>query len=109
MKEKTAKIIRIITIPPIEALAMLLILYGTKQEEFGNMENLRMAVLFLTVIPICSYPIASRKRDKQDMRNNQRNMAFIFNFEALGLNPPPLGGRALAVFSSSRGRDKIQH
>ena len=80
MKEKIAKIIRIITIPPIEALAMLLILYGTKQEEFGNMENLRMAVLFLTVIPICSYLIASRKRDKQDMRNNQRNMAFIFNF-----------------------------
>ena len=32
-----------------------------------------------------------------------------FNFEALGLNPPPLGGQALAVFSSSRGRDKIQH
>ena len=80
MKEKTAKIIRIITIPPIEALVMLLILYGSKQEEFGNMGNLLMAVLFLTVIPICSYPIASRKRDKQDMRNNQRNMAFIFNF-----------------------------
>lgn len=80
MKEKTAKIIRIITIPPIEALAMLLILYVTKQEEFGNMENLLMAVLFLTVIPICSYPIASRKRGEQDMRNNQRNMAFIFNF-----------------------------
>lgn len=80
MKEKTAKIIRIITIPPIEALAMLLILYGIKQEEFGNLGNLLMAVLFLTVIPICSYPIASRKRGEQDMRNNQRNMAFIFNF-----------------------------
>ena len=39
--------------------------------------------------------------------NNQ--LSCIFNFEALGLNPPPLGGRALAVFSSSRGRDKIQH
>lgn len=79
MKEKTAKIIRIITIPPIEALVMLLILYRLKQEEFGNLGNLLMAVLFLTVIPICSYPIASRKRGKQDMRNNQRNMAFIFN------------------------------
>lgn len=80
MKEKTAKIIRIITIPPIEALAMLLILYRLKQEEFGNLGNLLMAVLFLSVIPICSYPIASRKREKKDMRNNQRNMAFIFNF-----------------------------
>lgn len=80
MKEKIAKIIRIITIPPIEALVMLLILYGSKQEEFGNMGNLLMAILFLTVIPVCSYPIASRKRDKEDARNNQRNMAFIFNF-----------------------------
>lgn len=80
MKEKTAKIIRIITIPPIEAMVMLLILYRLKQEEFGNLGNLLMAVLFLTVIPICSYPIASRKRGEQDMRNNQRNMAFIFNF-----------------------------
>ena len=72
MKEKTAKIIRIITIPPIEAMVMLLILYRLKQEEFGNLGNLLMAVLFLTVIPICSYPIASRKRGEQDMRNNQR-------------------------------------
>ena len=36
MKEKTAKIIRIITIPPIEALAMLLILYRLKQEESAD-------------------------------------------------------------------------
>lgn len=65
MKEKIAKIIRIITIPPIEALVMLLILYGSKQEEFGNMGNLLMAILFLTVIPVCSYPIASRKGTKR--------------------------------------------
>ena len=80
MKEKTAKIIRIITIPPIEALVMLLILYRIKQEEFGSMGNLLMVILFLTVIPVCSYPIASRKKDKEDTRNSQRNMAFIFNF-----------------------------
>lgn len=80
MKEKTAKIIRIITIPPIEALAMLLILYKLKREEFGTTGNLLMAILFLTVIPICSYPIASRKKDKEDHRNNQRKMAFAFNF-----------------------------
>ena len=42
MKEKTAKVIRIITIPPIEALIMLLILYGNKRDEFGNMGNLEL-------------------------------------------------------------------
>ena len=79
MKEKTAKIIRIITIPPIEALVMLLILYGLKREEFGTLDNLFLAILFLTIIPIASYPIASRKKTKEDSRNNQRKMAFIFN------------------------------
>ena len=80
MKEKIAKLIRIITIPPVEALVMLLILYELKREEFGTTGNLLMAILFLTVIPICSYPIASRKKDKEDHRNNQRKMAFAFNF-----------------------------
>ncbi|MGN0355510.1 MAG: hypothetical protein ACI4EI_10600 [Muricoprocola sp.] len=82
MKEKTAKVIRIITIPPIEALIMLLILYGIKRDEFGNMGNLLMVILFLSVIPVCSYPIASRKKNKEDTRNTQRNMAFVFNFLA---------------------------
>lgn len=80
MKEKTAKIIRIITIPPIEALVMLLILYGLRREEFGTSGNLLMAILFLTVIPIASYPIAARRKNKEGSRKNQRKMAFIFNF-----------------------------
>ncbi len=65
MKEKAAKIIRIITIPPIEALIMLLILYGIKRDEFGSMGNLLMVILFLSVIPVCSYPIASRKKEQR--------------------------------------------
>ena len=80
MKEKTAKIIRIITIPPIEALGMLLILYGLRRGEFGTLGDLLMAILFLTIIPIASYPVAARKKNKEDSRNNQRKMAFIFNF-----------------------------
>lgn len=80
MKEKTAEIIRIITIPPIEALVMLLILYGGRREEFGTSGNLLMALLFLTVIPIASYPIASGKKNREENRNHQRKMAFIFNF-----------------------------
>ena len=80
MKEKTAKIIRIITIPPIEVLVMLLILYGVKQEEFGPPGNLLMPILLLAVIPTCSYPVASLKKKEKDNRNNQRKTAFLFNF-----------------------------
>lgn len=82
MKEKIAKIIRVITIPPMEALVMLLILYGAEKSEFGNMTNLLIVILFLTVIPICAYPIASKIKNKEDARNSQRNMAFAFNFLA---------------------------
>lgn len=80
MKEKTAKIIRVITIPPVEVLVMLLILYGAKRTEFGNVGNLLMTVLLLPAIPACAYPVASRMKRKDDARNNQRNMAFAFNF-----------------------------
>ena len=80
MKEKTAKIIRVITIPPMEVLAMLLILYGAKRTEFGNAGHLLMTILFLSAIPVCAYPVASRIKGKDDARNNQRNMAFAFNF-----------------------------
>lgn len=82
MKEKTARIIRVITIPPIEALAMLLILYGAKKIEFGSMKNLLTVIVFLTIIPICAYPIASAIKGKEDTRNSQRKLAFVFNFSA---------------------------
>ena len=80
MKKKAAKIIRIITIPPVEALAMLLILYGTMRESFGSSWELLVAILFLAVIPACAYPIASKGKNRKEIRRNQRKMAFIFNF-----------------------------
>ena len=80
MKEKTAKLIRIITIPPLEVLTTLLILYGIKRNEFGNVKNLLTVILFLTLIPVCAYPIASRTKSNDDTRTSQRNMAFLFNF-----------------------------
>lgn len=80
MKEKTAKIIRIITVPPVEALVMLLLLYGVKRADFGSAGNLLMAILFLAVIPACSYPLAAKGNTREESRRNQRKMAFIFNF-----------------------------
>lgn len=58
----------------------ILILYGIKREEFGTLDNLFLAILFLTIIPICSYPIAIKKNSQRENRNNQRKMAFVFNF-----------------------------
>lgn len=80
MKEKIAKIIRTVTIPPMEAFVMLLILYHTKKIYFGNLRNLIFVILFLMIIPICAYPIASKIKKKGSTRDHQRKMAFLFNF-----------------------------
>ncbi|MEL4105286.1 hypothetical protein AAFA46_00375 [Oscillospiraceae bacterium WX1] len=56
-KQHLAKVIRTITVPPIMALALLMILFGAKPEFFGNSLNLILAILFLVVFPILAYPL----------------------------------------------------
>ena len=80
MRDKTAKMIRVITIPPIEALAMLLILYGVRRTEFGDMNGLLLGILFLSAIPALAYPLSFKVKGKKEKRDNQRNIAFAFNF-----------------------------
>lgn len=82
LKEKTARIIRVITIPPLEVLIMLLLLYGNRRSEFGTRGNLLIVIFFLAIVPICAYPLAARGKEKADTRSRQRKMAFIFNILA---------------------------
>jgi hypothetical protein len=57
VKQKLAKVIRVITVAPIMALILLLVLFFTKEEFFGNSINLILAILFLAVFPILGYPL----------------------------------------------------
>lgn len=80
MKRKLAKIIRIITIPPVEIFVMLTILYRTYGNIFASTKEFFLAVLFLAVIPMCAYIVPAKSSDKEAARNHQRNLAFAFNF-----------------------------
>ena len=80
MKDKIAQIVRMITVPPVLILFMLLILFGVFGESFASLSELIMAVVFLSLVPACAYPMAKlRKNTVKDSRETQRNMAFILN------------------------------
>ena len=80
MKERVAKAIRIITVPPVLTLAMLGILYYLYGEKFATLSQLVMALILLVLVPSCAYLISNSENNNQtDKRGKQRKMAFIFN------------------------------
>lgn len=80
MKEKAAKLIRTITVPPILALSMRLILRYSFGDQFATIPIILGAALFLAAVSICAYPAAKAKGEKEAaVRNRQRQSAFVFN------------------------------
>jgi hypothetical protein len=76
---KLAYIIRIITVAPIMALVMLLVLFICAPLVFGGTVHFILTVLFLTVFPLLAYPLQpliKKYRDKG--REGQRTLAMIF-------------------------------
>lgn len=81
MKEKITRVIRVVTVPPILILIMLSILFCSFGEVFATTEEFVMAIVFLSFVPACAYPLAKiRKGTCGNSREGQRNMAFIMNF-----------------------------
>lgn len=78
MKEIFAKWIRVITVPPVLALSMLLILRRVFGDFFASIPSLAETILFLSVIPACAYPAVGFKGG-EDARNRQRKLAFALN------------------------------
>ncbi len=73
-KQQLAKFIRVITVPPIMALMLLVVLYFTKQDVFGNTLNLVLAIAFLVALPFLAYPIQPlipyfRKKGREGQRS----------------------------------------
>lgn len=77
-KERLAKGIRIVTIPPVLAAVMLLILYQRYGGTFALHTELITAVLLLAVTPMLAYPIAAVCKGR-DRRKTERKLAFLFN------------------------------
>lgn len=78
IKRKLAKFIRVITVAPVMALLLLIILYFTREGFFGNTVNLVLAVVFLVVLPLLAYPVQPLIPYFKDKgRDGQRTLAMI--------------------------------
>ncbi|MBU5431697.1 hypothetical protein [Intestinimonas sp. MSJ-38] len=84
MKQKIAKGIRVVTVPPVLVSAMLLILYQVYGDEFASGTMLLCGIFFLALLPVLAYPLASwgyqrRKHPNRflTLREKQRNLAFL--------------------------------
>lgn len=79
--DSIAKIIRIITVPPVLVTALLLLVWGNEPEIFAVPYSLPVAVITLGIFPVLSYVfwalIPSFRRKGRDA---QRKIAFVFTF-----------------------------
>jgi hypothetical protein len=76
---KIAYVIRVITVAPIMALVLLLVLYLQAPQTFGSAFHFLMVVFFLVVLPLLAYPLQPLiKKYKGKGREGQRTLALIF-------------------------------
>jgi hypothetical protein len=79
MKMKAAKIIRIITVPPVMAGSLILILALCRKGMFRGAGDIVLSVLSLMIIPVLAYPLQNVIPGfKGKGRDGQRKLAFIF-------------------------------
>lgn len=77
--DKAAKIIRVMTLAPLMACVMLVIVFCTRPEEMGGVEEFVFSLLFLVVFPLLAYPLQRFIPGYKDKgRDGQRNLAIIF-------------------------------
>ena len=80
-KQKTAKFIRVITVPPVMVLCFLLVMYFFTDCVFRNVYELIFSIIFLMIIPILAYPFQKLFPSLNCKgRECQRNLAFVFSF-----------------------------
>ena len=76
---KFAKIVRIITVAPVMAMAALSVMFAVVPSVFGKWYLYAIAMLFLGVLPLLAYPlqpVIPHFKDKG--REGQRTLAMIF-------------------------------
>ncbi|MPM29980.1 hypothetical protein SDC9_76522 [bioreactor metagenome] len=88
-----SQIIRIVTVAPVIAFLMLLILFLQNAALFGSPVHFLLAILFLTIFPLLAYPLQPFfKKYKGKGREGQRALAI--NFAVAGY----IGGCLSAIF-----------
>lgn len=85
-KKSTAKVIRMLTVPPILLIAFILILVFAYDGAVFRGADIGMTILLLGIVPILAYPLQQfvpAYRDKG--RAGQRRFAFVLNLIGYGL------------------------
>ncbi len=99
---KIGFVIRKITVPPVFAASLLIILYLTNPAYFGSVWQMLGGLLFLVILPLMAYPLQKYIPHYRDGgRDGQRSLAMIFS--ALGY----LFGTITAFLSSAPDEVKI--
>lgn len=96
-KETIAKIIRVLTVPPLMAAALILTMRVSPAGVIDSNTVALLSLLFLAVVPILAYPIAAAIKPLRDKgREGQRNTAFVMSV---------LGYTAAGVYGALSGLD----
>ncbi len=75
-----AKIIRVVTVPPVMVGTLIVLLSILRTDVFAHMGESMMTLLFLAVIPVLAYPVSVIVPSiKKKGREGQRNLAFILS------------------------------
>ncbi len=74
-------IIRKITIPPVFATFLLLLIYFLRPIYFNNTVQFVYSIIFLSIFPVMAYPLQKYiTKFKDKGRDGQRTLAMIFSF-----------------------------
>lgn len=78
---KIAKFIRTVSVAPISAIIISIIVYFLVPNSYNNVLELLLMTSILGIIPILSYPLQHFLHiiKGEDERNNERKLAFIFS------------------------------
>lgn len=80
MKNNFAKIIRIISVPPIMVTFLLFILNTARPDIFRNNVEVLISIILLGIVPVLAYPFQFLSSSLEDKgRIMQRKLAFIFS------------------------------
>lgn len=79
-KSITAKLIRVLTVPPLMAAALILALRAPSVGIIPSNTVALFSLLFLALVPILAYPIAAAVKPLREKgREGQRNTAFVMS------------------------------
>ncbi|MGN0326199.1 MAG: hypothetical protein ACI4DW_07795 [Lachnospiraceae bacterium] len=86
LQKNIAKIIRVLSVPPVMVTLLVLVLIWDRPEIFVKVSQSAVLITFLGLVPILAYPLQKLLPSlKNQGREAQRNLAFVLNFLGYGI------------------------